>query len=188
MRKRGPRLSSRFSGSFSSLCGRDCGGLPVGGRHQRSACRTASCPSRARENRPPASRAVPDATAARPGCRNRPRFSTMPVPKISCHMRFTATRAVSGWSSVKSHSRQTQPVARHAESSAAARRGIRIHLLALLIVSAAVQNPGDGLRVGALFHHQRDRRRAARSPRPSQLSSFCSAASLRYGSYSFSRK
>ena len=46
----------------------------------------------------PANRAVPDGSAYRLRCRNRPTFARFRWPKNSCHMRFTATRAVSGLS------------------------------------------------------------------------------------------
>ena len=58
---------------------------------------------RSHELRSPANRAAPDATAGRPAFRNPPTCRTMPRPNISCHMRFTATRAVSGFSGDISH-------------------------------------------------------------------------------------
>ena len=136
------------------------------GRRRKSASggRSASRPSRSRGNPQPASRAVRDASAVRPGCRNRRRSSPCPTPKISCHMRLTATRAVSGCSSVNEPSREARGgCAAARRPSAAAPRRVGLHAVALLIVCAAVEHVGERLLVGALFHHQRHGRRGSRS-------------------------
>ena len=65
----------------------------------------ASCPSRSRGSRRPASRATPDGSAARPASRSRRAVFTSPVPKNCCQKRFTVTRAVSGFSGATSQSR-----------------------------------------------------------------------------------
>ena len=101
---RGPRASSRFSGSRSRAA--PASRATTAGRWREvtiSRCIAFTSQPRARRTPSPASRAAPGGSAARPGRRSPRRVLTRPVPKIHLPERLTATRAVSGCAGSTSH-------------------------------------------------------------------------------------
>ena len=135
-RRRDCRASSVFSGSLRLQFRPRVRGLPVSRRRHHQPDQRFIAPAAVADTRWPASRAVPDATAYRPAFRNPPRSLTMPRPNNSCQMRFTATRAVSGFSGdISQRARSSRGLAGLSERRQK-RRNAGLHFIARILVIA----------------------------------------------------